>query len=1320
MRDTRTLRFAAALFATLIGACELATESGDPKVASIRVVPPTATVTVDASVQLSAMIEDDSGNPLEGTVHWASEDEAVATVSAAGNVTGVAPGSVRVAASAGGISSLATIQVEPKPVATVTVSPADVTLTVGETEQLEATPRADDGTVLTDRAVAWSSKEPTIVEVNEDGIVTAIAAGSATVTATSEGKTGSATITVNPKPVATVEVSPAGVALLIGETRQFQARALASDGSVLTGRTVAWSSSAPSIVAISGTGLATARAAGTATIRATIEGRVGTAAVAVSLAPVASVEVTPSSATLEIGKTQTLEATTRAADGTILNGRTVVWTSDDESVATVTSAGLIRGVGAGEATITATSEGKTGSATVTVVPKPVATVTVSPDEATLTVGATQQLTATLRGADGSTLSGRTVTWSSSDEAAATVDGTGQVTAVTAGKATITARSEGRSGTATITVTPKPVASVEISPSAATLLVGETRQFEARALANDGSELTGRAVTWSSSAPNIVEISNTGLATARAAGTATIRATIEGRVGTAAVAVGVQPVATVEVTPTNAALEVGQTRTFQATTRAANGAVLTGRAVAWSSSDETVATVTSAGLVRGVGPGEATISATSEGKRGTATVTVNPKPVATVSVSPDEATLTVGATQQLNATLRAGDGSVLNGRAVAWSSSDEDVATVDNSGRVTAVAAGKATITARSEGRSGTATITVIPKPVATVEVSPDGATLLVGEKQQFRARALASDGSELTGRPVTWSSSDPDIVEISSTGLATALAAGAATIRATIEGRVGTAGVAVGVPPVASVEVVPTTFTLEVDETRTLEAITRAANGSELTGRTVVWTSDDEAVARVSSEGVVRAMGPGATTITASSEGRNGTATVTVVPKPVATVSISPDEATLMVGETRQLSVTLRASDGTALNGRAVAWSSDSPNVARVSDTGLVTALGPGEAQITASSEGRSGTATITVAPRPVESVEVSPSSATLQVGETLQFTARALAQDGSELAGRAVTWSSSASQILEVSEDGLATAHLLGAATVRATIEGKVGNAGVAVIPRSVASVEITPASLSLEVGDSTQLEATALDDNGSELPGRAVEWSTSDEAIATVSTRGLVRGVASGEATITATSEGRSGTASITVAPRPVATVAVRPSADTLFVGESASFTAETRAANGDLLTGRPVEWSSSDESVATVDDGVVTALSAGTTTINASSEGRSGTASLGVLLPPARLIIVSGNGQIGRNNQALPQPLVVQALDTNNAPVPGVTVRWGADNGSITPTEARTGSDGTTSAAWTLGAGSPLPRQAWAEITGLPRVEFTVTLVLPLGQQ
>jgi uncharacterized protein YjdB len=165
---------------------------------------------------------------------------------------------------------------------------------------------------------------------------------------------------------------------------------------------------------------------------------------------VASVSVSPSSATVQVGKTQQLTATLKDASGNPLTGRTITWSSSNMAVATVSSSGLVTGVKAGAATITATSEGKSGTASITV-PAPVASVSVSPSSATVQVGKTQQLTATLKDASGNTLTGRTITWSSSNTAVATVSSSGLVTGVKAGTATITATSEGKSGTASATV-----------------------------------------------------------------------------------------------------------------------------------------------------------------------------------------------------------------------------------------------------------------------------------------------------------------------------------------------------------------------------------------------------------------------------------------------------------------------------------------------------------------------------------------------------------------------------------------------------------------------------------------------------------------------------------------------------------------------------------------------------------------------------------------------------------------------------------------------------------------------------------------------------
>jgi len=154
-----------------------------------------------------------------------------------------------------------------------------------------------------------------------------------------------------------------------------------------------------------------------------------------------------------VGQTVQLTATLKDANGNILTGRTVTWSSNQTTVATVNATGRVTARAAGSATITATSEGQSGTSSITVTPVPVASVTVTPASASVAVGATVQLTATPKDANGNPLTGRVITWSSSKTAIATVSGSGLVTGVAAGgPVTITATSEGRSGSAAVTVT----------------------------------------------------------------------------------------------------------------------------------------------------------------------------------------------------------------------------------------------------------------------------------------------------------------------------------------------------------------------------------------------------------------------------------------------------------------------------------------------------------------------------------------------------------------------------------------------------------------------------------------------------------------------------------------------------------------------------------------------------------------------------------------------------------------------------------------------------------------------------------------------------
>jgi len=335
-------------------------------------------------------------------------------------------------------------------------------------------------------------------------------------------------------------VSPASASVIVGRTTQFAATIADASGKPLLGRSVTWSTSNSIVAQVNGTGLASAVAVGgPVMIEATSEGKTGTATVTVLPVPVASVTVTPPATTLTVGQTAQLLATPVDGGGVPLTGRVITWTSANSAVADVDGAGLVtaKTVG-GPVTITASSEGKTGNATVTVSPVPVASIAVSPASSTLTVGQTAQLTATPKDANGDPLTGRVITWMSDNATVAAVDGSGLVTAKGAGgPATITATSEAKSGTASVTVIPVPVASVTVSPSTATVVMGMTLQLAATPRAANGDPLTGRTITWSSGNTTIADVDGTGLVTAKAlGGPVTITALSEGHSGTASITV----------------------------------------------------------------------------------------------------------------------------------------------------------------------------------------------------------------------------------------------------------------------------------------------------------------------------------------------------------------------------------------------------------------------------------------------------------------------------------------------------------------------------------------------------------------------------------------------------------------------------------------------------------------------------------------------------------------------------------------------------------------------------------------------------------------
>lgn len=590
-------------------------------------------------------------------------------------------------------------------VESIVVTPAISTVSVGSSIDLNAQVLDPSGVSVPDRPLHWASADPEIATVSGDGTVTAVGVGTVQVAASTGGRSGLAQVTVTTTPVASVQVTPGNRSLFVEESFQFTAVTRDAGGNILTGRPITWSSNNESVATVSATGLVTALAPGGAIISATSEGRSTPASVTVAAIPVASVLVQPRTVTLINGQTAQLQAQPVDGNGKPLVGRLILWFTNNASVATVNASGLVTGQTPGNAIITATSEGKSATSTVTVTAPAPNVVVLAPAQALVQEGATTQLTAQVLDNLGRVMPNASVEYASANTGVATVNASGLVTGVAPGKTTITGSSGGKNGTAEVTVTPIPVASVSVTPANPTITLGRTINLTAQALAANGQPLAGRTVVWSSSAPNIATVSSTGVVGGVGVGSAVIFASIDGVLGHTTVTVVPVPVASVTVSPPTANVAIGSTTQLTATLRDASGTTLSGRVISWSSSQTTIATVSPTGVVTGVSGGTATITAMSEGRTGTATVNVAASGVRTVTVTPSTATIDVLGTVSLTATVRDPSGAIITA-PVTWSTSNALIAGVSTNGTVSGLLPGTATITAKSGSATGTATITV--------------------------------------------------------------------------------------------------------------------------------------------------------------------------------------------------------------------------------------------------------------------------------------------------------------------------------------------------------------------------------------------------------------------------------------------------------------------------------------------------------------------------------------------------------------------------------------------------------------------------------------
>ena len=810
----------------------------------------------------------------------------------------------------GSFVNIEAIQIEPDG---VSVSPSTLTLNLGLTGQLSAVLTPEEATGDITWAVTSATPEGAVT-VDENGLVTARKIGTAIVTATSGQYSATSNVVVTANSSELVKVNPLVQDLYAGDQVTMTAVVLPS---TIT-PSLTWSSSNTSVATIDEiSGILTALAPGATVITATNDNISGKLAITVLEVLPEEVTLDQETLSLEVGQTGVLKATVSPSNVTYPN---VTWETSDPNVAVVTD-GTVTAMGVGSATIRAMCGGYTANCVVTVNPTLATSVTLSATTATLKANQTLQLNATVAPEN---TTDKSIEWVSDNSNVATVSSNGLVTAVSVGSATIIAECGDVSATCTITVEATESQDIVMNAAAVTLKINQTQQLVATVLPET---TTDKTVTWTSSAPSVATVDDNGLVTAVAVGSATITAQ-NGNLSTIC-EVTVEPTLAEQVIleQSSATVNVGSTVML-------SGKVLpedtTDATIVWTSSDDNVATVAN-GVVTGVAPGSAVITATCGSAFATANISVL-LPATSITLNQTELNLEVGDLYDLIETVQPENTTDV----VVWSSSDVDVATVDQYGIVSAIKAGTTTIIATCGNVNAECVVNVSDVPATSVELNMTTLSLKTGQSQQLVATVLPENTTNPT---VNWESSDTTVATVAADGTVTAVAAGTAVISATCGNVNAECEVTVSEPEIDEIVINYLSVTLKATETVQLTATLP----SSLEGETVEWTSSNEKVATVSADGLVTAISIGDAVITATCNGVSATCDVTVEVTPVEMIELNVTEVSLRVNDTYELKATITpatATDDTLI------WSSSNPEVVTVED-GLLTALTAGTAVIT-------------------------------------------------------------------------------------------------------------------------------------------------------------------------------------------------------------------------------------------------------------------------------------------------------------------------------------------------------------------------------------
>lgn len=1061
----------------------------DAVLKSLIISPATATIAAGNSQQysLTGIFSDGSSKELTDFAAWQVEKTSVAQIDTHGMSLGLVAGDTKIIASYLGIKSTAKLTVTDAIITGLQVSPVTSNLALGHHQQLTATAFYSDGHASdVTKLATWASDDAAIAEVVSAGIeagyVSARAVGDTRIRANFDGMTESAEIIVTDAILESVILSPVKQTIAAGNIQQYQFIGIFSDGTNIELTSVAsWQSSAQDVATVDRQGLALSYIKGTSRISASYIGFSAVAELIVTDASVISLQVTPANSTVPKGTSGQYKAEAFYSDGHSSDVTTLAtWSAEDSGVINIvavgSSAGFAEATAVGSTKVEAGFSGMAAKANIEVTDAILEKLVVSPARATIAAGLTQAFQATGIFSDGSSKDlSRDSDWISSEVSVASVDSEGMARSYLAGETLVTASYSGLSDSSTLTVTDAALSYIRVTPAKVKVPVGAEGQFEARAFYTDShSEDITDIASWTSLDQAVVHIGtgslDGGFANALNTGHTQVKAQYLGMSSTAEVEVTAAELLELTVTPGDASVAAGLDLSYQAFARYSDG-------------------------------------------------------------SSKEVTL-----------------------ESSWQSSRTDIATIDASAVAHGVYSGSTEIEASYKSLTAKASLFVTEAVLTELQVTPATSTVNINETQQYILTAFYSDGySADASTAATWTLADDTVAHVVTSGFTagrvTGDAQGKTVINAHYYGMDAQAEVVVSEFEYLGVNVEPADSHVIVGQTTQLQALAvyRDSGGAitrkDVTGQSD-WRAGDRDKISIDPGGLVHGIEAGFSETFAIFQGVQGQGGMTVFDSEVISLEVTPDNLEVPVGtKGRYKAVATMFNLAKVDVTDKATWSSSPADVIHMvttgADGGTGTAIGVGVSEITAQYEGASDSVMTRVTSVSLVELKITPRIDEIVSRSETQFNAIAIFSDGSAVdVTRDTSWRSSDPSKIEIETGtdraGIAIGHGEGnVATIYADYKGLSDNILVKILPVQTVSVEIVPASMSIEAGGFKTVEVwVTLSDGSRDNYADYVNWSSTDESIA-IGHNDTVIAIGPGNAVLTATFDGQSGSANVEVVP-------------------------------------------------------------------------------------------------------------------------------------------------------------------------------------------